>query len=518
MVRFFVRRKWELVQALSLIAVLLGSATRARAQVLVPMSDGASCNDPRVFPNAVNIAGSSAFLAALSGPLGLGQIFAQENVPISVLYQPVDSCLALNDLLGHRSSGELPGAIPQLSLIQRPIFYGGVFETIPGTNAVMTANGDTCTLPDSPPPIDIAVTDVYFDTCSATTDITALPDDITETLGPIETATFAAPVLSTATAISAEAAYVVFGYDAVGYAVPPWTDPGSIFVREATSGVQTLLGAAIGLGSPYWANSALATSGAAPCLPSEAMNDGCVPVQQRPGSAFMGSALANVTENQSAYIGVLSETELSQYNAGASVNKLKSLAYQHTGQPCGYLPNSTASAKDKLNVRQGRYAAWGPLHIWYNIDAKGNPLPGDRDATKTGKIAAITSILNYFITTGPHPNLLLPVQGELDGLPIADAVDSGVGPGSNPPAIGAVEKEAIVTSEISGALVPWCAMQVVRTSEMGPEASYEPPEPCTCFYSVATGATSPDYCATCSSDLDCAAPQPICRLGYCEIQ
>jgi hypothetical protein len=517
MVRFLTRKNKAAALALPLaVGVLLGSTSSARAQ---STDNDAFCGNPAIYPNAVFIAGSSSLLPVLAGgggQPGLVGILTQESINISVLFQPVDSCVALNDLLLGQSSGTVPATHPQLTSFQNPIFYG-IPQMIPGTNA-MTVVGDTC-VPSPLPPIDIAVTDVYYDTCNATTQIASMPESIGEILGPIETASFAAPALSGATAISAEAAYVVFGYDAMGYAVPPWTDPGSIFVRQATSGVQMLLGAAIGLQSPQWANSDVATVGATPCLPTEPMNDGCLPLQQEAPAAFMGAALANVIENQSAGIGVLSESEVSQYNGAATDNKLKILAYQHAGQPCGYLPDSTASAKDKLNVRQGRYAAWGPLHFFFNADAAGNPVPGDPSrAGDTGKIAAIASVLNYFVATGPHPQPLLPIQGKLDGLATSLSADAGFGPGSAAPSVGPVEKQAIVSAETASSLVPWCAMQVVRTSEIGPEASYEPSEPCTCFYSVTTGATVPDYCSTCTVDSDCAAPNPKCRLGYCEVQ
>ena len=283
-----------------------------------------------------------------------------------------------------------------------------------------------------------------------------------------------------------------------------------------------MLGAAIGLPTSFWANAEVATPGAATCLPSEMTNDGCVPIQQKVEGAyspldFMGAAISNGTENQSAKIGVLSEAEVAQYNGASTDNKLKILAYQHAGQPCGYLPDSSASAKDKLNVRQGRYAAWGPLHFFYNADLAGNPLPGTGDGSQTGKITAMAAILNYFIATGPNPQTPPLPTGQLDGVQ-GQGADGGLGPGAAPPPIGEIEKQTVVNGEIAASLVPWCAMQVVRTSEIGPEASYEPREPCTCFYSVTTGATVPDYCTTCTADSDCPAPNPKCRLGYCEVQ
>ena len=56
---------------------------------------------------------------------------------------------------------------------------------------------------------------------------------------------------------------------------------------------------------------------------------------------------------------------------------MKVLAFQAdqvAGQTCGYFPDSTANTFDKLNVRQGRYDIWGPLHFITAVDGGGNPL------------------------------------------------------------------------------------------------------------------------------------------------
>ncbi|HSY22495.1 MAG TPA: hypothetical protein VK841_10300 [Polyangiaceae bacterium] len=484
-----------------------------------PACEGADFFGNDNFPDRIYVAGSSAIAPVLSGIggnlLSLVPVGAPPGV-FSIIWQPADSCVALNDLIEGQPSGEVPVTDPP-TVPPLPIYYGPSRGQTPPSGGILTLqNGTACTSSVPAPPVDIVVSDVYYETCENTTTISQManPGHI---LGPIQAATFAAPVLSGASAISAEAAYVVFGYDALGYSVPPWTDPGSIFVRQSTSGIQTLLGAAIGLSAPLWANAELATAGAITCLPSEPMNDGCVPIQQQAEAPFMGDALANVLDDQSATIGVLSDGEVAQYNGGATDNKLKILAYQHAGQPCGYLPDSAATAKDKLNVRQGRYAAWGPLHFYYNVDGAGNPLPGNGDSSNTGKIAAMIAFLNYFIATGPNPGQLLtpePLDTNTDALGFLD----GGGPTALPRSIGAFEKQTVQASEISASLVPWCAMEVVRASEMGPEASYQPVEPCPCFYSVTTGATLPDYCVACTSDLDCSAPYPSCHAGYCEIQ
>ena len=52
---------------------------------------------------------------------------------------------------------------------------------------------------------------------------------------------------------------------------------------------------------------------------------------------------------------------------------LKILAFQAADQSCGYLPDSDATHFDKINVRQGRYDIWGPIHLVTAVDDSGNP-------------------------------------------------------------------------------------------------------------------------------------------------
>jgi hypothetical protein len=68
---------------------------------------------------------------------------------------------------------------------------------------------------------------------------------------------------------------------------------------------------------------------------------------------------------------------------------------------------------------------------------------------------------------------------------------------------------------INSHLVPTCAMQVGRSSEMGPLSPYAPSVGCGCYFdSIATGASS---CQTCSTDTDCPTSASHCNLGFCEV-
>jgi hypothetical protein len=72
----------------------------------------------------------------------------------------------------------------------------------------------------------------------------------------------------------------------------------------------------------------------------------------------------------------------------------------------------------------------------------------------------------------------------------------------------------LIALEAARHVVPQCAMRVKRTEEIGPLASFAPPESCGCYYDkVANGTTS---CTPCVSKTECPAAAPTCSYGYCE--
>jgi hypothetical protein len=168
------------------------------------------------------------------------------------------------------------------------------------------------------------------------------------------------------------------------------------------------------------------------------------------------------------------------------------LAYQHTGQGCGYWPSSTSNGTDMINVRQGRYVIWGPEHLIVNVDSNGNPLDHTLSANPAG-----TTFMNAFIETGPKPSLTSSADGGLDET----------------------ATEQIILAEATAGVVPWCAMQVQRTAEIGAESSYQPVGSCGCYFESSLGATSPgNTCTPCIDDTACTVDpaRSVCSHHYCE--
>ncbi len=433
------------------------------------------CTDAVNHPNPVFVSGSTAAQAAfqaLADALG---------TQISIIYQNPDSCAGLNDYLTGTASTE--SGVSNLYL-----------DPVSG-------KGIACDLATPTPEVpDIGASDVFPATCQKNLGIGAITTTgQIEVLGPIQAMTIAVPQASTATSISREAAYVVFGYDATTNIVPQWNVPTAILTRANTSGTLNMVAEAIGLLPANWANAAPSAT---------------PPAQQKSGTGGLFTGLATATGTAiNSGIGTISDEGLISNNAKATVDggtgqTIKPLFYQHTGQSCGYLPDSTATTFDKLNVREGRYAIWGPVHFVVNKNADGS--------VKSPHAAAATLVLNYLIATGPTPSALLPLPN--DGGTVA---------------ITTTQKTAMIDAEATptvGGVVPWCAMHVARSVEVSANAdtgemSYQPPEPCGCHFEVVTtGATVSPYCKACpNGNSDCnpeggTSAYPVCRYGYCEVQ
>ena len=132
-----------------------------------------------------------------------------------------------------------------------------------------------------------------------------------------------------------------------------------------------------------------------------------------------------------------------------------------------HYPDSSILTRDKINVRDGHYSIWGPVHFYAETNESGQPS------------LAAGVLVNRFTVS--------PLQTEL----LATIAESG--------------------------LVPQCAMNVTRDSEMGPLKAYEPPVPCGCFFEThVKEGSQPARCKACAGPGDCPSATPACRYGFCE--
>lgn len=283
----------------------------------------------------------------------------------------------------------------------------------------------------------LGLADVFPETCFALPN--GLPMGIADFFGPIEAYTFVVPKASTQKSISHDAAYFVFGFGNES-GVAPWTDEAFMYVRNPESGTQQLMGTGIGVPPDRWKGTDAGSS----------------------GNIVMGMT---TTTNPESTIGILTAEV-----AGANRSSLNVLAYQDVDQKCGYWPDSTPTATDKKNVRDGHYPLWGPLHLLTQVDTLGYPIDPD---TK--------DVVAY-------------ITGTKD---VAMGFD-------------------LISLLQEASIIPACAMTVQRTSELGPLQSAAPNRACGCYFdALSTGSND---CTPCTGTADCPATAPACNYGYCEQQ
>ncbi len=291
---------------------------------------------------------------------------------------------------------------------------------------------------------------------------TGLATNFGQFLGPVQSIDFVVPSQSSQQSISTEAVYDVWGFGGVGAnTVSPWSVPANIYTRSSSSfltifvHLETQLPVAR-IAQPYPA----VGDAAAPANPTQ------VKTNQLTES---GLAALNGGSGAESGIGFVSG-EVADGSRGA----IRVLAYQHTGQSCGYWPDSTKDAFDKINVRTGQYWLWSPVHFFAAVT------PGS-DATKVANISdsSTKNLIGWF--TG-------------DVAPTA-GVD-------------------IFQAELASSTVPKCAMQAWRDGDLSAPYSYQPPASCSCEFDIATAnANKPASCTTCTTDNDCSVTHHCRSIG-----
>lgn len=295
-----------------LLITLLGCA----AATLVARGAAAAECTSLGFQHIVYATGSSAAKPLLAV---VGKALSLSNPPIALVYVSAGSCPGVSSVLGAQTP------IMALSGAANPPTYWDA--------AGVEKQCDIST----PVQADVGISDVFAETCI---DLPGGLGNVVDNLGPVQAMTMVVPNVSPEKAISAEAAYMIFGFGASS-GVAPWIDPTKFHVRSATSGTLQMIAAAIGVPGTQWKGTAESNS-----------------------TAVVTALSAANAMNIPSAIGILSTTE-----ADDNRLEMRELAYRHYGQNCGYLPDSTASKFDKRNVRDGHYAIWGPIHLLVRKDA-----------------------------------------------------------------------------------------------------------------------------------------------------
>jgi len=393
---------------------------------------GKSCADLASHGTVVYITGSSAASPFLQQ---IAQQLVAQNVYI--VYESTGSCVGVDAVLNGTAMTTGPTA---------PALTATYWDSAAST-------GVACDLPAEGVTADIGASDVFAQSCAGFEFANLDALQVRDAHGPIQTMTFAVPTNSPYSEISAEAAYFAFGFGENGGLRDPsgtvaiWADENYLFKRSATSGTQAMLAAAIGVPAAAWKGKA-----------HKASSDVAASIQ----------AAGQKQETANAALGILAADYIDTKNLRAQI---RVLAFQDTAQHCALFPDSSSTARDKLNVRDGHYPIWGPLHLLLRVDGQGKPL-------NAANRQAVTDIIGYLSGTKALPN-----QVQLLDL----YAQSG--------------------------LVPECAMHVTRSKDGGNIFPYQPTSPCSCLFDYkATGSTN---CSKCAVQGDCANGE-TCSRGYCE--
>lgn len=209
---------------------------------------------------------------------------------------------------------------------------------IAGRATYWAATGEerSCALSPKGTAVDLGISDVFATTCPELGFLPELPAGVADDLGPVQTMGFVVPASSHETAISADAAYFVYGFGADS-GVEPWTDESAILQRSSSSGTQSLIASVIGV---------------PPAKFRGVSNSSSTDLLARLVALGRDQATAATA------IGILVAGDADQNRS-----QVRLLPFQESEHGCGYYPDSSPTSLDKQNVRDGHYPIWGPLHF-----------------------------------------------------------------------------------------------------------------------------------------------------------
>lgn len=296
-----------------------------------------------------------------------------------------------------------------------------------------------CSIPvGTPLPLDVGNAAAFASAC---TNAPTKPADLGEFRVGEQAYLFVVPQGSSQTALTAEEGYFVFGFGNTGQ-VTPWNDESFFYILPSDR--STLITTMAALGVPL--NKARGQR----LAPLEVLN---AVAQSATPEKTLGLAGTDLYDTQR--------------------ERVKALAYKAFGQRFAYFADSTGTAVDKANVRNGLYGPWSPSSYFTKVGTDGRPA---------------NPRIDYLIRALSGGKLTPPATRASGGdfEPLDEIIKVG--------------------------LVPDCAMKVMRSFEGGDLSNYESSEPCHCYYEAKVG--TPNQCKTCTDDTTCGAGK--CRHGYCE--
>ncbi len=403
--------------------VTAGGLLAARAASAQDAGTNPTCAS---LPNPVYMDGSSAFVPTVQS---FAVLLAAESTPITIVYLSPGSCAGVNDIA---TTADLTGTAN--------------YFTLTGT----TVNKLTCTL-SAGQKADIGVSDVFYGSCGTAAPATQ-PATLKDFPGPVQAMEFVVAKANTGTAyLTAAEGNVLYGCGSTAN-VSTFTQANGIFCRNSASGTQIIVSDNVGL---------------SPATPAPPI---CV-------SAGSSGAVATDVSGYTTPAAAVGFLGADVYDTNRTT--LGALAFQAFGQTKAYYADSTPSAVDRQNVRDGHYTMWGYEHMFAYVNSSG--VPTSANAAK---------VIN--LITGA-------------------ATDANVGD--------------YVQIEGKAGTIPLCAMGVQKVNDSPGYLSAAPTAPtCTCAYVKAASGTAPASCVACGGTSDGGADAAAagctggktCQHGFCE--
>jgi hypothetical protein len=374
--------------------------------------------------NPVYVDGSSAFVPT-AGAFAVKLANSTAN-KMTVVYTSPGSCAGVNDIATTKA---LAGT--------------GTYFTLSSTNTLVK---NSCTLATTQT-ADLAISDVFYGSCGTAAPAT-MPATLKDFPGPVQAMEFIVPVGNTTTKyITAAEANVLYGLCGATGGISTFSQASGIFCRDQNSGTQIIIASNIGLPA----------AGLTMCM------------------SVSGSAMPGDVGGYSMPNAAIGFVGADIYDANRST--LGALAFQANGQTAAYYADSTTSARDRQNVRDGHYVMWGYEHMFANVDTNGTPTNAN-----AGKLINI-----------------------INGV-------------TSDPAVG----DAALVAATAGT-IPNCAMGVKKTDD-APGYMTKVTPTCTCAYLKAATGTAPASCVTCGGGSDGGADAAAggctggktCQHGFCE--
>jgi hypothetical protein len=417
------------------ILIFSGPAFAQDAGTTVP-----NCTDTGMFPNPIFLTGSTAFeptaqaMAALLNSRSVGD--GGTAGAVQLIYQ-----------LGSGSCAGVGAIRDNANLTGNANYF------IDGTPAGVKI----CSLDANSPKADVAISDVFYETCG----LGARPTSLGDIPGPAQAMLFVVPTASQApSAITYDEAVDVWGCGSRAM-VMPWLVESAIQQRSASSGTQNVIARTLNvLASSFHGTPNTGTGNVINTLLGMD-NDNTLRPTTKVTIADPSTAIGFIAADS--------------FDSGTPPNRqrLRALAFRGFEQTQAFFADSSAELFDKRNVRDGHYLPWGYEHLIVNVDSS------------TGKISKPAA------------------QNFVDWV-LANPTTPENAPGFDP-----------VRVEAAAHVIPLCAMKVQRSADGGFLSSYTSPDSCNClFETVNNNNVAPTGCLACDSAHPCATG--ACRHGYCE--